>query len=222
MKAIKQHPVLFQAEMVRAILNGTKTQTRRIADVEDAIGANPGLITPIGSFAPRSPENHLGYYKYQAGDQLWVREAWRPIDKGGNSKLCKSAMRNHRPEAKPRDLIKSECEILYRASEPLLGSIKWKPSIFMPRWASRILLDVTGIRLERLHDISEEDARKEGIDWNIFGIDEKFLNYMDLDTGFDCPVKSYFSLWEKINGKQSLDSNPWVWVTDFNETKEAA
>ena len=221
---MKQHPILFQAEMVRAILSGSKGQTRRIADVEDATGAAPGLITPKGSFAPRSPKNHLSYYKYQAGEQLWVRETWRAVDKScaGLSNYWSADQKNHRPDLKPSELIQAECCILYRASIDLHSSPhRWKPSIFMPRWASRITLNITGIRLEKLHDISEADAINEGIEKHSDG---EFVNYMLDQLGgnyhsFDCPIKSYFSLWEKINGKESLESNPWVWVTEFKRVE---
>ena len=209
---MKQHPILFQAEMVRAILNGSKTQTRRIAKVTSH-DCKAGLITPIGTHAPRTPAQHIAYCKYQVGDILWVREAWRATE---TERIWSN---HHRPDAKPSQLIEGDCTIQYRATQkPNVRSAKWKPSIFMPRWASRIQLSITNIRLERLQDISIEDALAEGLKINPDGTYHDYL--FDYGSSWDDPMQSYFSLWEKINGKTSLNSNPWVWVYEFERVEK--
>ena len=201
----KQRPMLFQDDMVNAILNGSKTQTRRTAKVTSE-RCKPGMITPLGAHTPRTLDQHIAYCNYQVGDILWVREAWRATE----TECIWS--KQHRPGAKPSELIQDNCFIQYRATqEAYVRSAKWKPSIFMPRWASRIQLKVISIRLERLHDISVEDALSEGV---IINPDGDFYDYL-YGIRLDSPIKSYFSLWEKINGYENLKSNPWVWVTEF-------
>ena len=210
---MKQHPILFQDDMVRAILSGSKTQTRRIAKVATVPTKDPSkpFVTPLGTWTPRPIESHLAYYKYQTGDQLWIREAWRAAETE-----CEWS-KPHRPHAKPSALIQDDCSIFYRASAKYMKP-KWRPSIFMPRWASRIQLAITNIRLEKLYDISDEDALAEGV---IINPDGSFGDYL-YGTSFDTPMHSYFSLWEKINGYANLQSNPWVWVTEFKRVEAPA
>jgi hypothetical protein len=153
---MKIMPILFCAEMVRALLDGRKTQTRRL--VKD-----------------RPPE--IEYCKYMIGDLLWVRETF--IDaQGYNDGLA---------------------DFMYRAdvwAEGEKDEFKgmWTSSIFMPRAASRITLEITGVRVERLQDISDEDSIAEG-------------------AGY--PSQKFMALWQSINGKESWDSDPWVWVIEF-------
>jgi len=129
----------------------------------------------------------------EIGDILWVRETWQDLGFG---------------------------IWIYKADDPKFGG-KWKPSIFMPKYASRIKLEITNIRAERLQDISYEDAVKEGIESsNEFGGNEGYLhqykNYQGKD--FDCDsIGSFLSLWESINGEGSWYDNPWVWVIEFKK-----
>lgn len=121
----------------------------------------------------------------------------------------------------------SQPSVIYRAAvedDPLrvseLVSSHWKPSIFMSRWASRITLEITSVRVERLQDITEADAKAEGIEQH----QECFLDYSfrgPIQRWISDPVLSYRSLWEKINGKGSWDANPWVWVIQFRRGNEA-
>lgn len=169
---MKERPILFSAPMVRAILGGTKTQTRRPVK-------NLGFVTGIGHLLNGS-DNRSEWPDFcphgKTGDRLWVRETWHP----DSSKIDGS------PAYKADvDYDTSDC--------------KWKPSIYMPRKASRIDLEITGIRVERLHDISEEDCRAEGI----------------IITDALTLWRAYQSLWESINGKSSWGLNPWVWVIEF-------
>lgn len=193
---MKERPIIFSAPMVHAILEGRKTQTRRIYKARNGgVWPNkadlPGLMQVI----------RLCPYG-RSGDRLWVREnwAWYPLD--------------HDPSC-----------VIYRADyapdAPAPAEFgKWLPSIHMPRGASRITLEVTGMRVERLQDISEEDAIAEGIEQTepFFGC-ACWRDYMEPDreaSSFpDDPVGSYASLWESMHGADSWDQNPWVWVIEF-------
>jgi hypothetical protein len=173
---MKEQPILFKAETVRAILEGRKTQTRRIIKSQSTtseIYQRPDelwiyTINGVGVGLPfKCPYG-------QIGDRLWVRETWAPSYHG------------------------EDC--IYRADpddEIFKFTGKWKPSIFMPRWASRINLEITNVRAERLQDITEEAAQAEG-----------------------CESRDSFkSIWDSINGGRSFgwDSNPWVWVIEFKK-----
>ena len=140
------------------------------------------------------------------GDRLWVRETWSVSSIYDNQKPCDM-------DADYAGIVR------YKADGYQSG--KLRPSIFMPRWASRITLEITDIRVERLHDISKQDAIAEGIvpiRWRDGSI--QYLSYTTkTPTGKRIESlsakQSYFSLWEKINGRKSLESNPWVWVIEF-------
>lgn len=200
-------PILFSGPMVRAILDGRKTMTRRA--MRGAL-----WIAPDGSrtcIDLRGIHPLLDACPYgQPGDLLWVRETWttHENDKG------------------------ADC-VLYRADVPdpeIYGP--WRPSIFMPRKHSRITLRVTSIRAEQLQDISEEDAIAEGVGLDIWDQAIVARDYSRSDGWFqswsdDCPDPyvpvpeiaraSFRTLWDSINGKRaSWDSDPWVWVVEFS------
>lgn len=193
---MKERPILFSGPMVRAILDGRKTQTRRVikdvsADCELFINAGDGFWQQCyrddsGAIHSKSWLTKCPYGK--PGDLLWVRETFA------------------RNEVLP--LMDREAgEFIYRADLNGRGATKytatWKPSIHMPRWASRITLRITDIRVERLQDISEGDATAEGV---MFG-----------ETGFSARV-CFVALWQSINGKspgRTWSDNPWVWVICF-------
>jgi hypothetical protein len=141
-------------------------------------------------------------------DRLWVRETWR----------TNSIYDNDKPS-----LIPSSAPIEYAAdhNKKQLMAGKNRPSIFMPRWASRIDLEIIGIRVERLQDISEADAIAEGIiRHGVCSNTGLFHNYIDSSTGFIDPRDSYQSLWQSINGQESWEANPWVWVIEFKKLEE--
>lgn len=197
---MKERPILFNSEMVRAILEGRKTQTRRLLkekliseQAEFECGNRPNVI--------RS-EPSLQYYIDNAcpfgqiGDRLWVRETFRFYD----SDECPHA---DFPCGCPRNGTP-----LFKASHDCGDGEKWKPSIHMPRWASRILLEITNIRVERLNDISENDAIAEGCD--------NSKSEAAIQMGwYERPVRAFSRRWEWIYGKDSWKQNPWVWVIDF-------
>lgn len=192
---VKERPILFSAPMVRALLNGTKSQTRRI------VKPQPYFISPENT--PRITKAP-GLHPYipcpygQPGDRLWVRETWQGplLDSEEHEAQC----RDDGPEA-----FKKPGFCAYRATDTLDAidaegnDLGWRPSIHMPRWASRILLEVTSVRVERLQDISEADAEAEGPP-------KHFNSWRD----------NFCALWQKINGDGSWDANPWVWAIEFN------
>ena len=170
---MKERPILFSAPMVRALLAGTKTQTRRIIKPQHLAFFNQDAAAMLSDWNERP----LPYG--QPGDRLWVRETFGHFE-------CNQH-------------FKPGCNVYYRADGNCLELEPWRPSIHMPRWASRITLEITSVRVERLQDISEADAIAEGV-------------YTDPA----CPAyDAYAQLWDEINGLGSWEANPWVWVIEF-------
>ena len=185
-------PILFSAPMVRAILDGRKTQTRRALRPNKLLDVLPlndksgwiGLLERGTETV--EPKGQTFRCKYGlVGDGLWVREThyvWKAGNVDGSGR-----------------------HIAYRATDP--GSpCSWTPSIHMPRWASRITLKITDVRCQRLQDISEADAIAEGC---------PAVSLHDLDCASTPPSEHYRKLWNSINGKGSWDTNPWVWALSF-------
>lgn len=197
---MRERPILFSGPMVRAILDGKKTMTRRVIKPQPEMELD-GEILPDGTggygWEPVLPP--WSKWPYQVGDRLWVRETWQIIDG------CDG------PEDNP--VYRADGELSYTDDEPF----RWRPSIFMPRWASRIALEITAVRVERLQEITEEDARAEGI------IDGGCLNCGEHEPcGCNNPQPdardSFVWLWDSINGKTCpWSSNPWVWVISFKK-----
>jgi hypothetical protein len=206
---VKERPILFQGAMVRALLAGTKTQTRRVVKWR---GLEPGLnlqfsglsVERSGSnFVLSSPTRTSHAYRSvpqpcpygQPGDRLWVRETW------AYHVHAQAAMRDE------------DGPWVYAADgAPALQMRlcdRWRPSIHMPRWACRLVLEVTSVRVERLQDISEADAQAEGCDLPA------------RDQSWNQCRRWYRDLWEQINGTGSWDANPWVWVVEFKRAEAA-
>ena len=184
--ATKERPILFSGEMVRAILAGKKTQTRRIIkhrenrwEVDERDDGTLWPYWPCYVYAEPQPIDMPCPYG-EVGDRLWVRESWNVSGLAFGMKP--SATKFASPWA-----------FRYKATDATWQH-GWKPSIHMPRWASRIMLEVTDVRVERLHDISEEDAKAEGVVDRI----------------------AFKLLWCSINGRESWDANPWLWVVSFS------
>lgn len=219
MNDMTERPILMSAPMVRAILAGTKTQTRRV--VKQATGPSLSVDCSDDGVAELSWlwGDGPGYDVHetikrvscpygQPGDRLWVREAWQ------------SELRWD--WTAPRDIPPGSPIYFdfYDESVPACAGKK-RPSIHMPRWASRITLEVTGVRVERLQDISRADAIAEGVRPLV---DSDGPNYWTVDTGFgslNAPTAQhcYELLWNWINGPESWDANPWVWVIEFKRIK---
>lgn len=192
---MKERPILFSTPMVHAILNNSKTQTRRVAKLTAS-----GRVKEIGghrNWHPSDPGAVLACPYGQPGDLLWVRETWATAVSGGSpiSETFSYAADFHGTGLKPPET-------------------KWNPSIHMPRNASRITLKITGVRLERLQDISDTDAQAEGC------TDQRFYYLGSWSKGFGhrrCPTpqKAFEDVWTKINGWSSWELDPWVWVIEF-------
>ncbi|CAH1661900.1 conserved hypothetical protein [Hyphomicrobiales bacterium] len=199
-------PILFSAPMVRALLEDSKTQTRRFLAPwcdEPPAFVDSGAITAYDEDdSPyRWPRTHA------IGDRLWVKEAWRAA-RGLNNK--------------PPRRIPPDADIEYAATAPSYAEIgikgKLRPSIFMPRWASRITLIVSDVRVQWLRDISEEDAIAEGIfERSAIGDDPMHDTWTWRREGwrYSTPQMAYAALWTEINGPGAWDANPWVAAYTF-------
>jgi hypothetical protein len=206
---MKERPILFSAPMVRAILEGRKTQTRRVVkpprNRDSFVVLNHGegwwpYQSDDGESEVCSDGNERPYNSPygQPGDRLWVREAFRFYDSRTEC-ACYDPCNCARDNGKP----------IYRATADCSGEYKWKPSIHMPRWASRITLEIVSVRVERLNEIRPADCIAEGIEVGDFA-----------DIQHDCAngislVDRFCALWESINGAGSWQQNPWVWVIEF-------
>lgn len=227
--ASRSRGILFSAPMVRALLAGTKTQTRRAVKYPVEEGKSGWHPIPGGwRFLPGGSNRPVCPYG-KAGDRLWVRETWSAdpiIDDswastqwaGCGRVVSEIPERFHHPRF---------CNY---AADWLHGPIRWTPSIHMPRWASRITLELTELRIERLQDICEADAIAEGIEpshidtlgrqqWKVYPHDdgtpgEEIVTYCG-SPFTSKPVDAYRSLWLSINGPGSWDANPFVWVLSF-------
>ncbi|WP_407609269.1 hypothetical protein [Klebsiella aerogenes] len=243
---MKERGMIFNGEMVRAILDGRKTQTRRIIapqpadDIERGIFPNPEAIGWKSSLRHKhgSTTAHFCHYG-KPGDRIWVRETFACLgNEDGcaidwNDNLVKGggpdAARIYRAscEQKPGNYglwsIPDDASWKPHTDEMQFEGV-WVPSIHMPRWASRILLEITDVRVERLNAISEEDAMREGIDAD--RLSESQDNYdciADHNMTGRPTAKGYFSeLWQSIYGEESWKANPWVWVIEFKRIEERA
>lgn len=204
---MRERPILFSSPMVvRAILSGAKTQTRRIIKPQPQY--RHGVLFPQGSSTGFSPDLLAGACPFgKPGDRLWVREPF----------ACVRTQEMRYVEYKA-DRSLSDFD---GYDNPAGG--RWRPSIHMPRWASRILLEITGVRVERLHEISEADAQAEGVERVVAGVG--WRRYCDPDSEeVGVPPcgdarRSFRSLWKFINGDESWNANPWVWVVEFKRVQ---
>jgi hypothetical protein len=203
----RERPILFNGDMVRAILEGRKTQTRRV--VKPQPGNDNRIRWPgrknivINIRDDRVPQ--LCPYG-QPGGRLWVRETHAIVPRTAYA-MSDGADQVLRPDD-------SHDAAVFKAGWELSPPGRWRPSIHMPRWASRITLEVTDVRVERLQDISEEDAKAEGV-WK-YGDEDCWEIYTKTTSfGTSCPRRSFESLWQSINGPDSWNANPWVWVIEF-------
>ena len=208
-----ERPILFSAPMVRALLDGTKTQTRRVVKAQP-----PAYTFKVSTWHHPDPRPH--FYAWQKlphetammadgwcypcpygapGDRLWVRETHMDL----------GACYLYRADADAE-----------RERTLVAPGQWWRPAIHMPRAASRITLEVTAVRVERLQDISEADAVAEGIERSG---ECNWRDYLDHPyNNFTSARRSYRSLWESINGPGAWDAKPWVWVVEFKRSDSPA
>lgn len=206
---MKERGMIFNAEMVRAILDGRKTQTRRIMKNQPAgdYPETPALIRNVGTgfqwhglYGESSIFNcPLG----SIGERIWVRETFRVHSRATDvaTLVYRASVRNSWTEQTHRVPV----AVCNKPATPE----KWTPSIHMPRWASRLLLEITDVRVERLNNISECDAKAEGGPTECTLIGDKYF------PGFR-------SLWKSIYGEESWAANPWVWVIEFKRVEGGA
>lgn len=199
--AVREHPILFSAPMVRAILEDRKCVTRRVvkllpsAEHSHKLGPGQGwMLLDNGRFMAKCP--------YEVGDRLWVRETFG-LDN-------KEYVKTYKHEAWRGQPDPSSAQVFYRDSEHDLSIFPpgyWKPSIFMPRWASRITLEIEDVRVERVQEITEDGAKAEGCAPVI------------IDGFVECGTRktTFRALWDSINEKRGYgwDVNPWVWAITF-------
>ena len=221
---MKARPILFSAPMILALLAGRKTQTRRICKPQPRSVGDEFSTRQHGTLMIRGTDEDswkpVPCPYGAAGDMLWARETWQHAPQ----RFCSCPQAS---EPSPCDdwsegigCKSNRGEVVYAADGASLA--RWRPSIFMPRWASRITLRLTDVRAERLQDISEADAIWEGIEHNA-ALDPvgpcKWRVYTQPDTGTDRPEHSYGTLWESINGSKSWARNDWVWRIVFEVIK---
>lgn len=227
---MKERPILFNTAMVKAILEGRKTQTRRVLKAQPPL--TDKKIMPLYTMEPEPKVTEVTMHEVidngmpfpssisrhncpygKIGDQLWVRETWSTVNLYGEIALA------YKADGEVIRVVENESfqdeDGLINYDDPRLEKYSfapwaddllegkegnWKPSIHMPRWASRFLLEITNIRVERLNEISELDCLKEGVGSPILR---------------DCKKPKFMQLWESINGLDSWAANPWVWVVEF-------
>jgi len=237
-EAPRERPILFSGPMIRAILAGRKTMTRRVVKPQPEVRGT--MHNPEGAPAWywKSPKLDAGYChtgeepmrRLMAtrspygipGDRLWVRETWGPVDFMVGVELEDPVCVGYQADETAR-------RHGHRGSSALdtyawnWAKVRWRPSIHMPRWASRLTLEVTGVRVERLQAITDADARAEGVEplWLQEGQPGAWFT-TNPEAGPDLqartPADAFRKLWQAINGERpgcSWDNNPWVWVVSF-------
>ena len=224
---MKEHPILFSAPMVRAILAGTKTQTRRVVKPQPHHG-QVGRMANLGGTDWAMDDGDLsGLWRCpygQPGDRLWVRETWAAVHFSFDHETgyCDDLHGSHDiPPAKTPYWTPVYAADDYHEKHIDDRGFPWRPSIHMPRWASRITLEIVSVRVERLNEISEDDAMAEGVETTMRAVSpsqtvEVFKDYFAPGAHHQRDARgSFSSLWESINGAGSWDANPWVWVVEF-------
>lgn len=197
---MKERPILFSGPMVRALVAGTKTQTRRVVKPQPDSTHSSFPYWNIGGYrtswcrsaadgGPLEPANPLLCPYGQPGDRLWVRETFGHFERNEN--------------------FKPGCEVFYRADGNCLELEPWRPSIHIPRWASRITLDIKAVRVERLQDISEADCRAEGA----HGGHGSIPGYGYSAT----PLEHFRHIWASTGG--DWNANPLVWAVEFERAQ---
>ncbi|EOH5217626.1 TPA: hypothetical protein ACOWTZ_004830 [Klebsiella pneumoniae] len=217
MTKISERGMIFNAEMVRALLDGRKTQTRRPIKWKQTRFTEIGEREDGSKWLWSDDAEHACDFWHPCpfgavGDRIWVRETFCTVDDtqygGGKWVDYRATPKFEASHPAGWDCAPNDAEAL-----------KWRPSIHMPRWASRILLEITDVRVERLNAISQEDAQAEGMEltgWR--------PTYSDPDSGGEVltPYDNFAQLWESIYGEESWKANPWVWVIEFKRVEGGA
>ncbi len=196
---IRERPIIFSTEMVRAILDGRKTMTRRV------VKPQPCRLFAIWKRYPHQEGCPYG----QVGDRLWVRETWQDFCPLWDGAWCGCGSKEMIANTHKIAYKTTNTGINHKDKQNILPE-KWRPSIFMPRWASRITLEITEIRVERLREICIADIEAEGIYGN--------------RATHNAPIQQnkFRTLWDSINAQRgySWESNPWCWCISFKRIGE--
>lgn len=212
---MKQTGLMFKGDLVRAILEGRKTQTRRVVKADWIQSERAPLQTNPGRFHFWcSGEHDCPFGK--PGDLIYVRETWMDLQGTGVEYISDGKLQRYAYAADtPPGSYGDECRKEY--------GLKWRPSIHMPKSAARIWLEITGVRVERLQDISNEDALAEGVNRISHGREGYFYSAIRNDPhpkNWCYPDDAFRELWDSTGGDWS--ANPWVWVIDFKHTDKPA
>jgi hypothetical protein len=217
---MKERPIIFSGPMVRAILEGRKTQTRRVVKqlvgFDDVVRMGMDLKTLRDTFIPlaigKKATPFLCPYG-QPGDRLWVREKHQVNATG------------IKPNWNIEGVLYAADGAYIEAEGSYLGTnsfgLRWTPPIHMPRWASRITLEIVSVRVERLQDISVDDCKAEGITKPNLSNAQDALMYAWGGKPDAMRVPAFRELWESIKGHKSWDANPWVWVIEFKKIEQS-
>lgn len=202
---MKERPILFSGPMIRAILDGRKTQTRRVVKPQSAILSDT-MARTLGVRPPNIENQPVIPCPYgQPGDQLWVKENFHLGEyvKGPNAQGAVIAYATNKQSCF-RHMTDAEMDRCRLKPDPRpWAESRTIPSILMPRWASRITLEITEVRVQRLQEITEQDAWAEGV-WP-----------RPKPKSITSGITRFHSLWILINGKDSWEANPWVWAISF-------
>lgn len=234
MKSFTERPISFNSEMVRAILEGRKTQTRRVVKPQPFLDTSMKHTMFIGGtvwmkgkkFADwahciKNPNSMIQFSPYgQVGDRLWVRENFRYENCDWDLDHWETLVFYTVPDPSVDQLVSRQKWLPSPEVEPFGFFDGWDEPVKMPRWASRITLEITDVRVERLQDISEQDAMAEGVQldaqefhrWKAYGAETSV---------FALPRLSFRSLWNSISKKRDFcwEKNPWIWVIEFKRVK---
>ncbi len=250
--AVSELPMLFNGQMVRAIDEGRKTNTRRIFTKQhgrrlglDTVGSE--FVTFDGPYWDGTFEGPIPWSPYGLpGDRLWVKETWRPFDRWDDDGVYEGEVIQYAADMSKREINDALVPAAWnRPKAAARGNVS---PLFMPRWASRLTLEITGVRVERLQEISEGDAIAEGIQiqngdgtgpgagfkwdgpgyWGGSYYSRNGYKTYHVQGAFCCGCHvgmqsaaacAFRELWERINGAGSWSANPWVWVIEFKKVQ---
>lgn len=210
---MKQIPILFSTRMVQAILDGRKTMTRRVVKPQPNTQLHDVKMGYWSEYPEDLKQPYIKCRYGEVGDVLWVRETFV---EGLEMNDSEEFVWDEDGQPKEKTWYKADNDIDYWWCDGVRENVPWKPSIHMPKAAARIWLQVTDVRVERLHQITEEDAVAEGIE-RVPSVPFiiRYRDYIGSAESFESPIDSFGSLWESINGAGSWGANPWVWVVIF-------